>query len=834
MKCPKCQYNNPDDTLFCGKCGTRFPSPEEAEVTETMESPKEELTTGSTFADRYQIIEELGKGGMGRVYKAHDTRIKEKIALKLIKPEIARNKKAIERFSNELKLARKIRHKNICQMFDLGEEKGTHFITMEFIPGEDLKSMIRMSGRLAAGTTISIGKQVCEGLAEAHKSGVVHRDLKPSNIMIDKEGNVRIMDFGIARSLESKGITGAGVMIGTPEYMSPEQVEGKEVDQRSDIYSLGVILYEMVTGQVPFEGDTPFTIGVKHKSEIPKNPKELNAQIPDDLSHLILKCLEKDKENRFQSAVEVRSELIRIEESIPTAEMAFPRRRAITSREISERINKMKWKKYILYGAVAILVVFIIVAGLSLFTRRQAAIDSIAVLPLQNLSGNPEQEYFADGMTEALISELAKISAFRRVISRTSVMQYKEARKSMTEIAHELNVDAMVEGSVLLVGQRVRITAQLIEARKDRHLWSNDYERDLSDILKLQKEVANAIAREINIALTPKEQAFLEQAHAVNPEAYQLYLKGRFFWNKRTTEGLNRANDYFEQSINKDPNCAQAYAGLADSYNILGEYGYLPPKEAFPRAKAAALKALEIDDTLTEAHASLAWIKFDYDWDWEGAEREFKRAIELNPAYATAHHWYALYLARMARFEEAIKEITRSLELDPLSLVINRSTGLIFYHARQYDRSIEALRKTIEMDPNFSSAHWWLGLVYLQKSMYKEALAEFQREKNLSKVFSPFALQSIGLAYAKMGKSEEAQQVLNELTERRKEAYVQPSHIATLYFVLGKENQGFEWLEKAYEGRDSGLTYLKTDPVFDSVRSDPRFKALLEKMGLDK
>ena len=404
----------------------------------------------------------------------------------------------------------------------------------------------------------------------------------------------------------------------------------------------------------------------------------------------------------------------------------------------------------------------------------------------------------------------------------------------MTEIAHELNVDAMVEGSVLLVGQRVRITAQLIEARKDRHLWSNNYERDLSDILKLQREVANAIAKEINIALTPKEQAFLEQAHAVNPEAYQLYLKGRFFWNKRTAEGLNRANDYFEQSINKDPNCAQAYAGLADSYNILGEYGYLPPKEAFPRAKAAALKALEIDDTLTEAHASLAWIKFDHDWDWEGAEREFKRAIELNPAYATAHHWYALYLARMARFDEAVREITRSLELDPLSLVINRSIGLIFYHARQYDRSIEALRKTIEMDPNFSSVHWWLGLVYLQKSMYKKALAEFQREKNLAKVFSPFALQSIGLAYAKMGKSEEAQHVLNELIEKRKEAYVQPSLIATLYFVLGKESQGFEWLKKAYEGRDSGLTYLKTDPVFDNVRSDPRFKALLEKMGLDK
>jgi Tol biopolymer transport system component/serine/threonine protein kinase len=362
IKCPKCQTDNPETLKFCGECGTQLPSLGDIKVTETLEMPKEELTTGSTFAGRYQIIEELGKGGMGRVYKAHDTKIREKIALKLIKPEIVKDRKTIERFSNELKLARKIRHKNICQMFDLGEEKGTHFITMEYISGEDLKNMIRMSGRLALGTTISIAKQVCEGLAEAHKMGIIHRDLKPSNIMIDREGDVRIMDFGIAHSLETKGMTGAGVMIGTPEYMSPEQVEGKEIDQRSDVYSLGVILYELVNVQVPFEGDTPFTVVIKHKSEMPKNPKELNAQIPDDLNRMILKCLEKDKENRYRSAGEVRSEIESIEKGIPTTERIVPKKKPLTSKEITIKFGMRK-----LFVPLLAFVALLVAAGYFLF-----------------------------------------------------------------------------------------------------------------------------------------------------------------------------------------------------------------------------------------------------------------------------------------------------------------------------------------------------------------------------------------------------------------------------------------------------------------------------------
>ena len=441
VKCPKCQHENPEETAFCGKCGTQLPSIADIEVTETMETPKEELTTGFTFAGRYQIIEELGKGGMGRVYKVHDTKVKEKIALKLIKPEIARDIKTIERFSNELRLARKIRHKNVCGMFDLGEEKRTHYITMEFVPGGDLKSLIRRVGRMDSAVAIKIGKQICDGLSEAHRLGIVHRDLKPSNIMIDREGNVRIMDFGIARSLTSKGITGPGVMIGTPEYMSPEQVEGKEVDQRSDIYSLGVILYEMVTGRVPFEGDTPFTIGVKHKSEMPKNPQELNVRILAELNHLILKCLEKDKKERWQSSQQILTELARIEKDIPTTKKVIPEKKPDTTQ-----------------------------------TGEAERKNSIAVLPFTNMSADPEQEYFCDGMAEELINALTQVKDLR-VVARTSAFSFKGKDTDIEEIGKKLKVDKVLEGSVRKAGNRLRITAQLINVEGGFHLWSERYDR---------------------------------------------------------------------------------------------------------------------------------------------------------------------------------------------------------------------------------------------------------------------------------------------------------------------------------------------------------------------
>jgi serine/threonine-protein kinase len=830
MKCPKCSFENPADSLYCGRCAAPLPSLEEVSSvpTETFQTPVKELTRGTTFADRYEVIEKMGKGGMGNIYRVEDKKINEEVALKLIKPEIAADKKTIARFKNELKYARKISHRNVCRMYDLSEKEGTYFITMEYVPGENLRSIIRMTKQLSIGTAINIAKQVCDGLAEAHRLRVVHRDLKPQNIMIDKSGNARILDFGVARSLESKGITGAGVMIGTPEYMSPEQVEGKETDQRSDIYSLGVILFEMMTGRVPFKGDTSLIIALKHKTEIPPDPVQFNAQIPEDLSHLIIKCLEKDKENRYQSAGEASTELSRIEKSITTTE-----KEVLKKKHEAEKVVKFRWKNILVFGGAVALSILLIVGGLSLFTEREEAIDSIAVLPLENLSGDPEQEYFADGMTEALISELTKISGLQRVISRTSVMRYKGVRKSMPEIARELNVGIMVEGSVLLVGERVRITAQLIEAETDRHIWADSYERDLSNILELQRELARTIAQEIKIALTPEEETRLTKSPQVNPEAYHLYLRGRFFWNRRTEEDLKKAFEYFEEAIEIDPDYALAYIGLADSYLTIPDYSSFPPDEAYSKARELTTKALELDSELAEAHNSLAVVLSNF-WNWEEAEREFNRTIELNPNYATAHHWYAFHLIFMARIDEAIEEIKRAHELDPLSLVINRNMGQMLYYGRQYDKAIESLQRTLELDPNFVYTHLGLGWVYLKKSMYDEALRVLLKERQLSAIWDPYIEAWIGVAYALMGKREEAHQILNDFLERSKQTYVPPYCLAIIYFALGEKEQGFIWLERGYEKRDKRLAFLQLDPVFESISSDPRYIVLLKKMGLEK
>jgi len=809
------------------ECATPLPASEKPQVsvTETLETPTKELTRGTVFASRYEIIEELGKGGMGKVYRVEDKKIKEEVALKLIKPEVASDKKTIERFSNELKMARKIAHRNVCRMYDLGEEKGTHYITMEYVPGEDLKRLIKKVGQFSAGKTIFMAKQVCDGLAEAHRLGVIHRDLKPQNIMVDEDGNARIMDFGIARTVKGKGITGAGVMVGTPEYMSPEQAEVKEVDQRSDIYSLGVILYEMVTGRVPFEGETPLGIAMRHRSEMPKDPKEHNAQIPEDLSRLILKCMEKDKEKRYQSTGEVRSQLERIEKGIPTTEIEVPKRKPITSREITVTFG---FKKLFIPAAVVVAVIIAAVVIWQLIPHKQT---SIAVLPFVDLSPQKDQEFLCDGMTDEIIAKLSILEGWK-VMNMTSVMRYKNTEKDIKKIGRELNVATILEGRIRKEKDDIRVTAQLVDVEDGFQVWSNTYNQKLERVFDIQSDIAEKIAEALKTRLSSEEKIKIQKKPTESMEAYNLYLQGRWFWNKRAMSDYQKAIEYFEQAIEIDPNYALAYAGIADSYFLIGRFGF--EGLAFPKAKEAAIKALEIDSMLTEAHASLGALKLFYDRDWMGSEKEFKKAIELNPNYATAHHWYAILLLYLDRFDEAIREIHRALESDPLSLAINRDVGEVFFFAREYDRAADALQRAIEMDPNFPHSHSMLGRVYLEKSMYEEAIKEIQKEKEIwrrtGQGFYGFALDIyIGIAYARMDRKDEAREILGRVESSQVGTYSK----ALLCFSLGENDKGFKYLDKEYEQPGNSIPSLKIDPLVDSVRSDPRLKELLRKVNLD-
>jgi serine/threonine protein kinase/tetratricopeptide (TPR) repeat protein len=705
IKCPKCDHQNPDDTIYCGKCTTPLKSSEEISSipTETQEAPKKELTRGSTFASRYEIIEELGKGGMGKVYRVFDNKLEGEVALKLVKPEIASDKKTIERFRNELKLAREIAHRNVCKMYDLGEEKGTHYITMEYIPGEDLKGMIRMMGRLGAGKAISIAKQVCEGLAEAHRLGVVHRDLKPSNIMIDKEGNTRIMDFGIARSLEAKGITGAGVMIGTPEYMSPEQVEGKETDQRSDVYSLGIILYEMVTGRAPFEGDTPFTVGMKHKGEIPQNPKELNTQISDELNRVILRCLEKEKEKRYQTAGEVHSELKNIEKGIPTTERVIPERKTATSREITVTFQR-RWV------FIAAPIVIILVAALAFFLLKGGKDVTppenimLVVLPFENL-GPPEDEYFADGITDEVTNRLSLLHGLD-VISRASAIKYKGTEKTIKKIRDELNMDYVVTGTVRWdksagEGGRVRVSPQLIRASDDTQLWSENYEHSFKDIFAVQTEIAEEVIKQLDITLLEPERRALREKPTENLEAYDLYLRADEQWDKAeisiNRDDYKRAIEMFERVIELDPGFVRAYIDLSRFHSIMYFYGYDRTKERLSKSKAAVDKALELRPDLPEAKRALGYYYYRGFLDYDRALEIFESVQKARPNSSPAPLGYIR--RRQGKWEESLEALEKAFRLNPRSSGLSRELGNTNMHMRRYAEAEIWYDRSLSLSP---------------------------------------------------------------------------------------------------------------------------------------
>jgi len=608
-KCPKCQYDNPDNTVYCGKCAASLPSPGQAEVTKTIEAPKEELTRGTTFANRYEIIEELGKGGMGKVYRVEDTELKQEIALKLIKPEISADKKTIERFRNELKIARNIRHKNVCGMYDLGEKEGAYFITMEYIRGEDLKNLIRKIGQLSAGQAITITKQVCDGLSEAHRLDVVHRDLKPQNIMIDTNGDARIMDFGIARSLEAKGITGAGVMIGTPEYMSPEQVEGKDVDQRSDIYSLGIILYEMATGRVPFEGDTPFTVGVKHKSEIPKDPKELNTQIPEDLNSVIMRCLEKDKEKRYQNVEEVRSELANIEKGIPTTERTTPERKPLTSREITLQFNlkKLLFPAFVV-GALVIAVVMVIWQPWSQQTSVMAPKikNSIAVISFQNQTGDKAFDYLRKAIPDLLITSLERngklyVATWERMQDLLVQLGHKDVevidRKMGVELCRKEGIENLVLGSFIKAGDTFATDVKVLDVETRKLLRSSSSKGEgASSIINRQiDELTREISESLGLARKDVGSADLRMSDVTTSsmEAYRYYLEGKENYRKFYFVDAQIA---FRKAVELDPDFAMAHYQVARGASLEER------ETAIKRAKDLSSKTTEKERLYIEAY----------------------------------------------------------------------------------------------------------------------------------------------------------------------------------------------------------------------------------------
>jgi serine/threonine protein kinase/Tfp pilus assembly protein PilF len=806
MKCPKCQTDNTADSQFCKKCATPLPSLEEIEVTKTIETPKEELTTGSTFAGRYHIIEELGRGGMGRVYKAVDTEVNEKIALKLIKPEIAADKKTIERFRNELKFARKIRHKNVCQMYDLSKEEGSYYITMEFVPGDDLKSLIRRMGCLSPGQAISITKQVCDGLAEAHKLGVVHRDLKPHNIMIDQDGSARIMDFGIARSIEGKGITGAGVMIGTPDYMSPEQVEGKETDSRSDIYSLGIILYEMVTGQTPFEGDTPFIIGVKHKSEAPKDPKELATQIPDDLSRIILRCLEKEKGRRYRSAGELQSELTALDQGMPTTEKIIPKHRPLTSREITVTfgLKRLLVPAALFLGLIVagfILWRFVLHKGTPLLPTEKR---SIAVISFRNQTGDKAYDYLQDTIPNLLITSLEQSGYFQVTTWERLHDLLKQIGKEDTtlidqdlgfELCRMESIDAIVLGFFTKAGDMFATDVKVMDVNTKTLLKTANSKGEgdgsilRSQIDELSAEISRGIGipeRKIKASKVP-----IMEVTTSSIEAYEYFIRGRTEYDKFQ---YDKSRQSLEKAIELDPNFAMAFFWLTMDYDLLGEAK--ARDEAIQKAKLHADKVTEREKLLIDS-ACAYYVEKDLD-KWGNMTEVYTQKY---PKEKSGHYWLGVYFYANEKYDMSIECLNRALALDPGYGDALNQIAYCYSDLGNYDKAIEYFEKYAEASPGTPNPYDSMGEVYFTMGRLDESLANYKKALEVDKDFY-MAIQSIGYILAFEENSSEAMMWCSRFIERAPSTGIKAQAYTWrgfYHYWLGQGAQAFSDLQVATE-----------------------------------